>query len=65
MTRYISAPISRQDVLFKWMSVTTCTRINQLGLTILKAEIAYLRVLDFFPWQEAQCCEADSRKGAK
>jgi hypothetical protein len=36
-----------------------------IELTILEAEIAYLRILDFFPRQEAKRCEANSRKGAK
>lgn len=40
-------------------------KISQLRLTILKAQVAYLRVLDFFPRQKAKCCEADSRKGAR
>ena len=65
MLRYISGPISRRDVLFKWMSVVTWVKNCRLELTILKTQIAYLRVLNFFPRQEAKCCEAKFQKRCK
>ena len=60
MLIYISGPISRRDVLFRCMNVTVCTKIRQLELTVLEAEISYLRILDLFPRQETKCCEANS-----
>ena len=38
---------ARRSFQLNWISATT--EMNQLGLTILKAEIAYFSVLDFFP----------------
>jgi hypothetical protein len=45
-----------------YMSVTTCTKIRQLELTVLEAEISYLRILDFFPGQETKSCETNSTR---
>jgi hypothetical protein len=62
MLKYISGPISRRDVLFRYASVTTCTKIRQLELTVLEAKISYLRILDFFPRQETKSCETNSAR---
>ena len=60
MLRCISGSISRRDVLFGYVSVMTCTKVRQLELTVLEAEISYLRILDFFPRQETKSCETIS-----
>jgi len=44
------------------MSVTTSTKIRQLELTVLEAEISYLRIFDFLPRQETKCCETNSAR---
>ena len=44
------------------VSVTTCTKIRKFELTVLKAEISYLCVPDFFPRQETKCCETNSAR---
>ena len=51
-----------RDALFKYMSVTACTKIRQLELTVLETKISYLRILDFFPRQETKRCETNSAR---